>query len=452
MNPRLCLTALLSVASWASAWAAADPALKSAGPGNYRQVITTLVAGDTLVLDAGVYPRGLPLTGCNGTPEAWITIRGPEKGVAEIRQSQVANCVELRQCSYLALESLHIQGDGPSGVPGVFGISAKGGVENPVHHIRIEGCTISDWCTSQQAVGISTKSPAWDWTIRGNIIRRCGTGLYLGNSNGEAPFIRGLIEHNLVHDPIGYCMEIKYQKPRPDLPGMPVTASRTIIRHNVFLKNDRPSPDGDRPNVLVGGFPDRGPGAEDTYEIYGNYFHQNPRESLLQASGRVTIHDNVFTAGHTAISLRDHDLPLKQAHVYHNTIVSAARGIRIASPAAEGHAVVGNVVFADQPLALHPSITRVSDNLTGPPGAAREHLMNPDPLPGPLDLHPKPGRCLGPPLDLSAFAADTDPMLDFDSVDKGERRFRGAYATAGPGRGWKPGQEVKPSPRQDGGR
>ncbi|WP_406696461.1 hypothetical protein V5E97_36270 [Singulisphaera sp. Ch08] len=164
---------------------AAAGAVKFANPGNYRKALQSLAAGDTLQLAAGTYTAGLPITNCHGRVNDWITIEGPASGgVAEIRQTQVANCVELRQCSYVALKRLKIQGEGASGIPGVFGISAQGGLGNPVHHILIEDCIVSDWNTSQQAVGISTKAPAWDWTIRGNKILNCGTGLYLGNSNG----------------------------------------------------------------------------------------------------------------------------------------------------------------------------------------------------------------------------------------------------------------------------
>jgi len=426
------------------AFASASGTVKQATPSNYRQMLKSLAPGDTLVLAAGVYERGLPVSDCHGTPDAWITIQGPDAGVAEIRQTQVANCVELRQCSYVALKRLSVVGGGREGIPGLFGISAQGGMKNSVHHILIEDCIISDWNTSQQAVGISTKTPTWDWIIRRNIIRNCGTGLYLGNSNGADPFIRGIIEHNLVHDPIGYCMEIKFQKSRPDLPGAPDAASRTIIRHNVFIKNDAPSPDGDRSNVLVGGFPASGVGANDLYEIYGNVFWHNARESLLQASGRVTIHDNVFAGGVTAITLRDHDLPLKLAHVYNNTIVATARGIRVASAAPEGHAIVGNVVFAAEPLSLHRAITRVAENVTGSTAAAAEHLTHPDVTRDAFDLSPRAGRCVGLPLDLSAFTTESDFDNDFRGRPKKDRRFRGAYAVPGPFTGWRPSKTLKP--------
>jgi hypothetical protein len=133
--------------------------------------------------------------------------------------------------------------------------------------------------------------------------------------------------------------------------GLPTTPSTTVIRHNVFLKNDRPSGDGDRPNVLVGGFPASGAGAEDRYEIYGNLFADNPRESLLQASGRVTIHDNIFVKGGVnAIVLRNHDLPFVMGLVYNNTIYDTATGIRFGNAATQGDAVLGNLVFSPQPI------------------------------------------------------------------------------------------------------
>ncbi len=418
--------------------------VKPATPANYRQLLGTLRPGDTLQLAAGVYDRGLPLSDRQGTPDAWITIQGPEpeQGVAEIRQTQVANCVELRRSSYVALKRLSILGDGPNGIPGQFGISAQGGSKNNVHHILIEDCLIQGWNTSQQAVGISTKTPTWDWTIRRNIIRDCGTGLYLGNSNGEEPFIRGVIEHNLVENPIGYCMEIKYQKSRPDVPDMPTGASRTLIRHNVFIKNAAPSPDGDRPNVLVGGFPDSGPGANDVYEIHGNVFWNNPRESLLQASGRVSIHDNLFLGpAPAAITLRDHDLPLRLAHIYNNTIVSTTRGIRVASPAPEGAVVVGNAVFvAGEALALHRSMDRADGNVTGKPAEAASAFVNPQAL----DFHPRPGRLEGSPLDLSPFQAETDFGLDFDGNPKGNRRVRGAYTGPSNAKTWRVQRGLKP--------
>ena len=62
--------------------------------------------------------------------------------------------------------------------------------------------------------------------------------MYFGNSDGTSPFVDGLIEHNLVVDTIGYNMQIKHQLPRPTNVGLPTGDSRTIIRHNVFSKQN----------------------------------------------------------------------------------------------------------------------------------------------------------------------------------------------------------------------
>ncbi len=421
--------------------------VKLATPAEYRRVLTTLRAGDTLRLAAGVYERGLPLSNCLGTPEAWITIEGPENGVAEIRQRQVANCVELYHCRYVALKRLSILGEGPQGIPGVFGISAKGGEKNLVHHILIEDCVISDWNTSQQAVGISTKTPTWDWTIRRNVIRNCGTGLYLGNSNGADPFLRGVIEYNLVENPIGYCMEIKFQTSRPKLPDLPVAPGRTRIRHNVFVKEDSPSPDGDRPNVLVGGFPQSGVGSEDICELYGNVFWQNPREALLQASGRVSIHDNLFLSdGATrgaAIALRHHDLPLDRAHVYHNTIVTSGEGIRIAADDVKDLVITGNAIFAGAGAIVPNGATgRIEANQIGRDTDAGDHLSQPSAL----ELGPLPGKAEGPLIDLSIFSSDTEFSRDFDGMERGASRHLGAFSRPRPEGSWPIQRGIKPPP------
>jgi hypothetical protein len=176
------------------------------------------------------------------------------------------------------------------------------------------------------------------------------------------------------------------------------------------------------------------------YEIYGNFLYHNPRESLLQASGRVAIHDNVFVdntaPGQAAITLRNHDAPLKLAHLYNNTIFSAARGINIPNPAPDGHAILGNVIFAGTPTSLHNSITQVSANITGSIANAATHLLKPTIVLGEMNLYPKAGKCQGGALDLSPFKAHTDYDLDFNQVPSGTHVFRGAYAGQTTNPGW----------------
>ena len=90
------------------------------------------------------------------------------------------------------------------------------------------------------------------------------------------PSSGGLIENNLIENTIGYNMEIKHQYSRPTVAGMPTGPSTTIIRNNVFIKNDQLSPDGDRPNLMLGGFPTSGAGSSDLYQVYGNFFSLQP--------------------------------------------------------------------------------------------------------------------------------------------------------------------------------
>jgi hypothetical protein len=266
--------------------------------------------------------------------------------------------------------------------------------------------------------------------------------MYLGDSNGNSPFVAGLIEHNVIQDPVGYCMQIKWQLPRPSVAGMPTGDSTTILRHNVFIKNDQPSPDGDRPNVLLGGFPESGPGANDLYQVYGNFFFHNPRESLLQASGRVSIHDNVFVdASSAAILLQNHDLPLKLAHVYNNTIYSTATGIAFGNLPTQEHAVLGNLVFSASPMTGSP--TNSIGNLTDSVANAAAYVSSPSLALAAMDFYPLAGKCEGAPVDLNSVSTEVAYDIDFNGTNKGGFTFRGAYAGAGVNPGWKLAADIK---------
>jgi hypothetical protein len=268
--------------------------------------------------------------------------------------------------------------------------------------------------------------------------------MYLGNSDGSAPFVAGIIENNLVIDTIGYNIEIKYQNPYAPHAGMPTGSRRTIIRDNVFLKR-RPQSSwpadkvsGNRPNLLVGGFPATGTGSDDLYEIYGNFFYLNADgESLIQASGRVAIHDNLLVAAQTTgMYLADHDLALSYADVYSNTIYGSDRGIRFASAARKQSTVVGNLVFAATPIS--GPISAQAGNITASVAEAGLVVASPSTQLGAMSFYPLAGQAQGDALDLSAFSAQTDFDRDFNRTPKANRRFRGAYAGEGLNPGWTP--------------
>lgn len=415
----------------------------NADPSNYRDLLGTLVPGDRLVLAAGTYTQGLPITGLNGTNAAWITIVGPSAAPEAIFEGNACcNTIELVDSSYVAIE--HIRVDG-KGIDGVFGFSAKNSTNNVVHHIRIEGCSFVGQNASQQTVAISTKTPTYGWIIRGNVIDGAGTGMYLGNSNYAEPFVRGIIEYNLIRNTIGYNLQIKNQNIWPAHQALPnISAQRTILRHNVFIKDDAPSPDGDRPNVFLGGPPPSGMGAETIVEVYGNLFVHNANESLLQATGRVSIHDNIFVdASDVALRLAPHDgFALLGARVYDNTFYGAKRAVVLDAQPATGDLVTGNLVFAD--MAFDGPFAGLGTNLVDTAANAINYVNKPSVVLGDMDFYPLSGKVETSPIDPAALAADSDYQCDFHGHLRKMFTHRGAYAGAGNNPGWKLANERKP--------
>jgi len=417
-----------------------------ADPSNYRSRVPALKPGDTLNLAAGTYPR-LPVTKLNGTPDEWITITGPESGApAVISGASGSNTIEILNSSYVAIKNLRIDS---RAIPGAFGVSARGHEDNLTHHIRIEGNIFVGQNGGQQTDAISTKTPTWGWVIRYNQILGAGTGLYLGDSDGTQPFVDGIVENNLVMDTIGYDMQIKDQVAIPPVPGMPAGPTTTIIRNNVFIKNDQPSPDGDRPNLLVSAFPAAGLGSLNMYDIYGNFFFHNHREALFQGSGRISLHDNIFVDGplsYPAVVLRSQNFPLRVANVYNNTIYTSGKGIYFGTRAMSGDAVTGNVVFASIPIS--GSIVNQSDNVADSLANAHLYVKSPSFDLGSMDFSPLAGKCQGSPIDLSWFHSDREYAWDFEGRPKTEVKgavvFRGAYAAEAVDVDWKPDRNLKP--------
>src|SRR5262249_22988078 len=175
-----------------------------------------------------------------------------------------------------------------------------------------------------------------------------------------------------------------------------------------------------------------------------------PRESLLQASGRVTIHDNIFVdTAQNAMNLRDHDLPLRLAYVYNNTVYQAATGINFGNAAPDGDAVAGNLVFAATPI--NGPIADERDDLIGPVANAVGMVNAPGTTFGQMDFYPLPGKCQGSSIDMTKFKADTAYDVDFNGTSKAAFTFRGAYAGEGKNPGWPLGPENKPPNQGSGG-
>jgi hypothetical protein len=407
----------------------------NANPANYLSLLPTLKPGDTLALASGAYSGGLSLTGMAGTAAHPIVISGPQDQSAVFAANACCNVVQLDATSYLEVDNLTLDGtnlDGPFGVDG----------RNASHDITLDNLKIINFGANQQDVGISTKGSAWNWTIRHNTIIAAGTGMYFGNSDGSDPFVNGLVEYNLIVNTVGYNIEVKQQNPRPTDVGLPTGTSRTIIRHNVFSKQSNASTGGEaRPNLLVGHFPLTGIGAGDLYEIYGNFFYQNPTEALFQGEGNIALHDNVFvTSAGDAIHIQpQNDLP-RNVTVYDNTVVASGAGISITGGDPNYvQRIIGNAAFAASPV-TGPNQT---NNITASYAAAATFLNAPYAPIGSLDAFPLAGQLSGAAMDLSAYAGFTDGTLDFNGSAR-NGIHRGAYEGAGTNGGWQLALAIMP--------
>jgi hypothetical protein len=402
-----------------------------AGPESYRQFLPRLQAGDRLQLEAGDYGRGLPLHHLQGHPGQPIVVEGPAQGAkARFIARPGANTVSLLDVSHVVIRNLELDG---RNLP-VDAVKAEGHARF-AHYVTLENLYIHDHAASQQNVGISSKCPALGWVIRGNRIERVGTGLYLGNSNGQAPFVGGLIEANQVMDTLGYNLQVKHQNPRPD--DLPETDVRhdTVIRHNFFSKaGSLPDPNArqyTRPNVLVGHVPISGPGSEDRYLIHGNLFWQNPGESLFQGEGNLALYNNVFvTQGPDAVRIQPHNAVPREVRVLYNTVVAAHNGITVRVPENNPYlqVVAGNMVFAVRPIEGGVQ----GANQTDAYDRAMLYLVNPYAPLHQADLTPHPGRQGGG--DFNVVWRQNLSGIEKDFL--GRKRpagMMGAYGQAGPG-------------------
>lgn len=403
--------------------------------------LRALQAGQTLLLAPGTYDDpsdvpGLPVFNLNGTATAPITITGPETGQKPVLLGRSThNTVRFSNASYVVVRNLEIDGRN------LGGDAIKG--QGSSHHITLENLTIRGVGSNQQVVGISTNgAPAWNWIIRGNTIIGAGTGMYFGNSDGTNPFVAGLIERNVIRDTIGYNVQIKHQVPWQGIAGMPTGRTATVIRHNVFTKSGNSST-GDlaRPNLLVGDVPATGPGSTNGYEIYGNFFFQNPSEALFQGEGNIGFYANLLvTTTGSAINIQPHNGNVREIRIFGNTVVAADRGISVTGgDVAYTQQVVANAVFAATPITAPNASANVVDAFAN----ATSYLANPSAPLGQLDLYPRPGLLRGPSISTSGMSGFSGWDADFNSVNR-DWTFRGAYSGEGSNPGWLPRIETKP--------
>lgn len=384
-------------------------------------------------------PPGLPIFDLNGTASAPIVISGPETGPRPILFGRdTHNTIRLANASYIVIRRLEIDGRGLAG----FGVATQG----PTHDITIEDNYFHGLGGDQQVVGISTTGQAtWNWIIRRNRIVGAGTGMYLGNSTGDSPFVNGLIENNLVVDSIGYCIQIKHQLAWTNIPaGMPTGKTTTIIRNNVFAKSATSSTGANaRPNLLVGDCPPSGPGSTNGVAIYGNFFHRNPTESLFQGEGNIAFYSNVMVADDAAVRVQTHNGSVRDVQIFNNTVISSGTSSAISvsgGVAGTTQKVLGNAVFtAGTPISVSGSGATASQNVGDTFANAATYVVNPAGGLGSLDLFPKTGSALkqaASPLVTTGLNGLPDWGVDFNRSAR-DMTYRGAYTGEGTNPGWR---------------
>jgi hypothetical protein len=349
--------------------------------------------------------------------------------------------VSISRCSHLVLRQVTLEGRTH---PGCHAINASGGG----HDVTLEGLTIVNHGATQQCCGLAANDGRhyWNWTVRGCTISAVGTGMYLGNDGGKGGFSTALIENNVILDTVGYNIEFKVQKDRPD----EVPEGPTIIRNNVFSKLKSASggrDDGARPNLLVDPFPASGRGSKDIYLVYGNFFYQNyESDALFQGTGNIAFYNNVLVndrgAKH-AIHIQGHNGRNRKVRVFFNTIVAQGNGVRLNSTEGDDQVVFGNAIFAGRALSLARGV-KSADNFTGSYQDAAKHLAAPFGQLGELDLRPRPGALGGPAPDVSSVKGLEAWDLDFDGARR-TTSVRGAYAVAAGASGphWKLARATK---------
>lgn len=425
--------------------------LINANYSNYTNLVKNLQAGDTLYLEAGGYANNLVLNSLNGTKENPIVIIGESSSTIFFGQ-ECCNTISITKSSFIVIKSLRLNGLHNN----IDAIKAEGTAGNWSHDIVIENIEILNYDNSQQNVGISTKCPSWNWIIRKNKISSCGTGMYLGNSPGDKPFVNGIIENNLITGCIGYNIEIKHQlNGTRELMKETSIDAKTIIRHNVFSKDEKSSSgENARPNLLVGGFPSSGWGSQDYYEIYGNFFYNNPVEALFQATGNVMLYNNIFVNHFDPKDIRavyitpQNGINPQDIKIFHNTIWAAnsSGGLRIYDPNKSfKQYCFANAVFSENAISnFKDTMANISDTYSN----AENYFISAKKDIKMLDLYPLLNKLNINTSQVILFDSIANKLSDWDldfNSEKSDWAFAGAYSKCCANFAWKLKLENKPS-------
>jgi hypothetical protein len=426
-----------------------------ATPATFEAKVLGLLPGDSLQLAAGTYTKPLNINGLNGTVSHPIEIIGTGNSTI-FNGDDCCNTISIRKSAYIVIKNMKLDGLNISGPDGIKAEGNTASSPNWTHHITIKNLTIVNYANNQQQVGISTKCPSSNWIIKNNIINGAGTGLYLGNSDGTQPFVNGIIENNFIQNTIGYNIEVKHQiNGQRDLAeGVKAGTNRsgkTILRNNVFSKgNNSSTGENARPNVLVGGFPVTGTGKNDYYEVYGNFFYNNPVEALFQGTGNIMLYSNIFVnhanpPNFKTVYITPHNgVSPQNIKIFHNTLWAnnSAGGIRISDPDVNYQQyIVGNVAFLTNAstaiTASNTTTTLLADNITDSYANAGNYVISATSDLNTLNLYPKAGQLKGrASTQRTLFIANKEYDKDFNN-DTYDWTYRGAYSGSGVNKGWK---------------
>ncbi len=391
-----------------------------ANPDNYENIVSNLKAGDILKLSSGEYKHGLHIVNLNGQKDKPIIIEGPKDKSAVFLGRSCCNTVQIENSSYVVIKNLTLDG---KNIDGIDGVNSRGITKN----ITISGFVILNHGKSQGTNGISTKGPAFGWVIENNLIKNAGTGIYLGDSDGSAPFVGGVIKGNKILDSIGYNMQIKHQKDRPQNVNLDEFPKKTVIKNNLFSKNSNYSVGGmARPNLLVGHFPKQGKGKDDFYEIYQNTFYQNPSEFLFQGEGNIAFYNNLLVNNFGgAVSIQPHNDVPKNIYIFQNTIVSSGLPIRVVGADKNyEQKVFANAVFSDKYIAIDEDFGNFKKGYS----EAEKYLKNPKGNLENLSLVPKEKLEFTPKKDFSGiYAMFENANVDFSGSKITSYNNAGAY-------------------------
>jgi len=435
----------------------------SGTPANYTSYLSGLQAGDTLHLEPGNYLNRLNLNNKNGTAANPIVIMGSGNSTVFLANA-CCNTVDMSNVSYIVFKDFEIDGQN---INYVDGIKASGGGNKYAHHITLENITIvnngGNMDGDNQTVAISTKCAAWNWIIRGCTIIAAGTGIYLGNSDGTSPFVSGLIENNLVINTRGYNLQIKAQNDnvREIFPETSTDSQITIIRYNVWSKETGSTPinvgDGSRPCVLMDNFPSTGYGSHDHYEVYGNFFYENPTESLIQVTGNSTLYSNIFVnhvapIGFEAVVIPNHNgFQPREMNFFHNTILTNSAQGGVALYGANNtykQYCYANAIFTNGINIIGFKPANTVDNVTDTYDHADNYVNSPSATLASLDLYPQVGQLQGTLTSDALFLKYTDYDIDFNARLY-DRTFRGAYSGESVNPGWPLQLDIRPTPIRD---